>query len=260
MSEERRDGVPPRPDALHPAPPRDGTANDPTPTWGPLEALWVYLTALLTVALLATPFFGLFPDSSTARGLASIAVALAQAGVLLAWLRWRHPGAAAAIGLRAPERLRALLAGIRFGIVLYPATVLVAGTALQALLGFLTGGTVSPPQQIPSDLPPLGVAVFGVYAVVVAPFAEELFFRGILFSALEARRGFGVAALLSSLAFAAVHYVPAPWPDAVLLMAVMIPTGFGLAWIRSRRGSLYASIGAHLAFNVIGLALIAVFR
>ena len=63
-------------------------------------------------------------------------------------------------------------------------------------------------------------------------------------------------ALFSGLLFGLIHYVPAPWPDAVLLMAVMVPTGMAFAWIRARRASLYASIGAHVAFNVIGLVLI----
>ncbi|MFM7719390.1 MAG: lysostaphin resistance A-like protein [Actinomycetota bacterium] len=262
MSEEGRDPVvPPRPDAIHPTAPADpGDGGGPRPTWGAVEALWVYLTGLLTTAMLVTAVLLLVPPSPTANIAASMAVALLQVGLLLAWLRWRHPGALAAIGLRAPGRLRAFRAGVGFGLLLYPATILLAGTALQAILVAITGKDVQPPQQVPSDLTTAGAVLVTVYAVLIAPLAEEFFFRGILATPLVARFGLWRGAFLSSLAFASVHYARGPWADSVLLMGVMIPVGMGLVWIRSRRGSLYASIGAHVVFNVIGLTLIAVYR
>ena len=36
----------------------------------------------------------------------------------------------------------------------------------------------------------------------------------------------------------------------------MVFTGLGLAWIYERRGTVVASMAAHMAFNVVGLVLI----
>lgn len=249
-------GIPPRPDDLHPveAPPPALRAG--VPTWGAGEAVVAYLIGFLGAAILVTPILATFGASSTVNSVANVVVALATLGVLLLWLRLRHPGAVAAIGLRSPRPLRDLRDGILFGLLLYPAVAFVAATLVQTLIRVLTGAEASAPQQVPTDLTPVGTAVVIAYAVLVAPFAEEFFFRGILFGALASRYGFAAGALGSAALFGLIHFVPAPWPDAVLLITVMVPTGFGLAWIRARRGSLYASIGAHLAFNVIGLVLI----
>lgn len=258
--------IPPRPDGLHTSRPTGdpapaGSAPAPSrPSWSPGEALGVYLLGFVISAIAITPFLLSFGDSPTTNIIANSLVALVLIGILAAWLRLRHrEGALEAIGLRSARPLRDLASGVAFGLALYPAVAIVVASGLQIALEAISGTPVSAPEQVPTDLPPLGIAVVVVYAVLVAPVGEELFFRGILFPSIAARTGFWPAALLSGIAFGLIHYVPSPWPDAVLLMSVMVPTGMGLAWIRSRRGSLYASIGSHLAFNVIGLLLIYVF-
>jgi membrane protease YdiL (CAAX protease family) len=251
-------GIPPRPDDLHPVEAASAATapSSATTTWGAGEAIVAYVLGFLGSAILVTPLLTVFGASPTVNSVANVVVALATLGVLVLWLRIRHPGALAAIGLRAARPLRDLRDGVVFGLLLYPAVAFVAATLVQTLIRVLTGAEASAPQQVPTDLSPVGTAVVVAYAVLVAPFAEEFFFRGILFSALASRYGFAAGALGSAVLFGLIHFVPAPWPDAVLLITVMVPTGFGLAWIRARRGSLYASIGAHLAFNVIGLVLI----
>lgn len=251
--------IPPRPDDLHPVAPATpgppGTAVTPT-SWGAGEAVLAYLIGFLGSAILVTPILAVFGTSSTVNSVANVVVAVATLAVLVLWLRLRHPGAVAAIGLRSARPIRDLRDGILFGLVLYPAVAFLAATAVQTIIRIATGAEASAPQQVPTDLTPIGAAIVIAYAVLVAPFAEEVFFRGILFGALASRYGFAAGAIGSALLFGLIHFVPGPWPDTVLLIAVMVPTGIGLAWIRARRGSLYASIGAHLAFNVIGLVLI----
>lgn len=246
--------IPPRPDAMHAAesmPPRSSATS-----WGAGEAVVAYLLGFIGSAILVAPLVTAYGASSTLNSVANAIVAIATLAVLVLWLRLRHPGAIAAIGLRSARPIRDLRDGILFGLVLYPAVAFVAATVVQTLIRVTTGAEASAPQQVPSDLTPVGAAVVIAYAVLVAPFAEEFFFRGVLFGALASRYGFAPGALGSAMLFGLIHFVPGPWADSVLLMAVMVPTGFGLAWIRARRGSLYASIGAHLTFNVIGLVLI----
>jgi CAAX protease family protein len=86
----------------------------------------------------------------------------------------------------------------------------------------------------------LGVAVVGL--VLVAPFAEELVFRGLGFATL------GRYALpLTSALFALAHGLP------VLLIPVAI-AGLALGYMRERTGSVLPGMGVHMSLN--GLALI----
>jgi membrane protease YdiL (CAAX protease family) len=61
-------------------------------------------------------------------------------------------------------------------------------------------------------------------AVLVAPAAEELFFRGILFSAFLARYSVGKAIWFSTTIFALLHLNP--WQGIIAL-----PTGIFFAWL-----------------------------
>ena len=78
---------------------------------------------------------------------------------------------------------------------------------------------------------------------LVAPLAEELLFRGLGFAALGRH-----ALLLTSILFALAHALPA------LLVPVFLG-GRALGWVRRRSGSVYPSLGMHVALNATGLAV-----
>ncbi|HZD78920.1 MAG TPA: CPBP family intramembrane glutamic endopeptidase, partial [Actinomycetota bacterium] len=167
---------------------------------------------------------------------------------------WRQ-----AIGF--PRRLwPEVRSGVGFGIVLYPVITLGVGLLVTVVLSAVSGHQPEAPQQVPPHLSALGVAVAIVYAVIIAPFHEEFFFRGILFRSLRDRYGFGVGAVGSGLAFGLIHYIPSTWYDSALLMTVMVFTGIALAWLYDRRGNVGANMVAHATFNVIGLVLILALR
>jgi membrane protease YdiL (CAAX protease family) len=87
----------------------------------------------------------------------------------------------------------------------------------------------------------LGVAVVGL--VLVAPFAEELVFRGLGFASL------GRYALpLTAALFALAHGLP------VLLIPVAI-AGLALGYIRQRTGSVLPGMGVHMSLNALALIL-----
>ena len=80
---------------------------------------------------------------------------------------------------------------------------------------------------------------------VVAPICEEVLFRGYIFTALRNWRGVLPAALISGLAFGAVHIGSAPAVDLVPLAAL----GFGLCLLYRSTGSLYPCIAGHSLNN-----------
>jgi membrane protease YdiL (CAAX protease family) len=79
----------------------------------------------------------------------------------------------------------------------------------------------------------------------VAPFAEELLFRGLGYSLLEPF-GRWTAILAVGIAFGLYHGLVEALPELALF-------GCTLAWLRSRTGSVYPGMLAHATFNTIGL-------
>jgi len=89
---------------------------------------------------------------------------------------------------------------------------------------------------------PFGVIAVFVLVGVIAPVAEEILFRGVVFSGLRDSWGEGWAIVVSSVLFGVMHLQP----------LVMIPTailGLLLAKVFSMTRSLWASIALHSAYN-----------
>lgn len=85
---------------------------------------------------------------------------------------------------------------------------------------------------------------------VVAPIAEELFFRGFLFGALR-KRGLVVALLVSGGVFGLAHLGGSPLGFIVPLATL----GVLLALVYERTGSLYAAIALHALNNSVAFGL-----
>jgi membrane protease YdiL (CAAX protease family) len=85
---------------------------------------------------------------------------------------------------------------------------------------------------------------------VVAPLAEELFFRGFLFGALR-KRGLLVAAPISGIAFGLAHVASSPIGFIVPLATL----GVILALLYERTGSLYPPIALHALNNSIAFGV-----
>jgi membrane protease YdiL (CAAX protease family) len=260
-------GVPPMPVPAVEVPDRGTSrlAALPPVSWRWWQGVIAYLVVGLVigqvlVAGVIAVVFSIDLTSAAADG-GTIAITIAANFVTVAglawWLRRRHPGATAALGFGpAGARLKEFAIGYGLGLVLYLAVAFGVGLFLTLVFQALFGDQVTVPEQISSDLSSAGRAGAVVLALIVAPVTEELFYRGILFRSVRDRRGFWPGALVSALVFGLVHYVPAPWQDALLLQSVMVFTGFGLSLIYERRGSMIANIAAHMGFNTIGILLI----
>ena len=85
-----------------------------------------------------------------------------------------------------------------------------------------------------------------LWAAVLAPVVEEMYFRGRLQDAFTAKLGPGWAGLVCSLAFAAIHGIPAFLP-AYLVFA------YALLFLRRRTGGLAAPMIAHMINNAFAL-------
>lgn len=133
--------------------------------------------------------------------------------------------------------------------------ILFASGMLQAVLRAATGASPSTnvDQVLGQQSSSLGQAIVVVMAAVGAPFAEELFFRGLALRAF-ARRWGGVWAIVASTAlFAVLHVFGASGAfggRAILVAGIAVyGAAFGAAaWVTGRLGP---SIAAHMTINTL---------
>ena len=218
-------------------------------------AIAVYFLGQLAVGLLAGGF--LAGTGATDIGavdpvlLLAAAVAGQVAGLAAAVLLLRARGAPLA-GVVGPLRPlgRRLAAGAGLGVV-----TMLGSSILVAVLVQLSGSDAAPEQLILDEALAGGArtALALVAAVLLAPVAEELLFRGLLYRALRRRRGVVGALVISSLAFAVVHLDVAVTQPLALVGLTLVGIVMALAYERS--GSLVVPVAAHAAYNGTALAL-----
>jgi hypothetical protein len=84
--------------------------------------------------------------------------------------------------------------------------------------------------------------------LLVAPAAEEVFFRGVVYNAWERERGPWVAVIGSAALFAAIH-------ASLFAMVPIFALGVILALLYRSTGSLAATIALHAGFNAISVTI-----
>jgi membrane protease YdiL (CAAX protease family) len=94
----------------------------------------------------------------------------------------------------------------------------------------------------------------GVLIVGVAPFSEEVFFRGFMYGGLRRRMPVWAAAGISGLIFGLLHYTG---PDSLAVVPQLAVLGILLAWLYERTGSLWLPIMLHVVNNAIAFAILA---
>ncbi|HEY7178265.1 MAG TPA: CPBP family intramembrane glutamic endopeptidase [Gaiella sp.] len=204
-------------------------------------AILVTVLALLSYAAnLAdtgdTPDDLLYRWSSAAAGLVQYAIILA---VVLFIARGLAP---ATLGLVRPASWTGAAGRVAAALV----SIWVIGAVLNVFLEAGKEQGLVPDKWEASRAAPF-VANFVVVAVV-APFVEELTYRGLGFAAVRDAFGSGAAVVVTAVAFGLAHG---------LFVALPVLTIFGLilAWVRLTTGSIYPTIALHGLFN--GIALIA---
>jgi membrane protease YdiL (CAAX protease family) len=129
------------------------------------------------------------------------------------------------------------------------------GLGLVAAWAFLVdrmGWEALRPSQKTKDLIGDGADLWLTFAVVavVAPFCEEVFFRGFAYAGLRRSVGMFLGALLSAALFGIFHVDPAVFVPVFIF-------GIVLAWVYIQTGSIWPSMLAHALNNAVVLAIAA---
>jgi len=221
--------------------------------WG-LSALFVAIGVCAAVFLSVGTVGVLLRLQLTATLALLAGVEMALLGVLLLCLRIEKIEWSRAFGFRQTTVSRALLMGVVFFIAIQP-PLLVLATFRDWIyrlfdLKITTQDLVL--RLMMADSSQL-IAVVIVFAVVVAPLCEEVFFRGLAYPALKQRWGAPAALVIVSLLFALIHlHVPS------LPLLVVLAAGMTLAY--EFTGSLLTPIAMHALFNLLNVIAILLYR
>jgi len=105
--------------------------------------------------------------------------------------------------------------------------------------------------QLGADPGTFAFAAFVVLVTVVAPIAEEFFFRGFFFTVLRGWRGPWLAAVLTGVVFGSIHVGSA----AAVSLVPLAFFGFVLCLIRWRTRALYPCIVLHAVNNCVAVGV-----
>ncbi len=216
--------------------------------WGPRDIVLALLVALgagfTLMALILVPVAAVAGSTDdTAVLVAGLVVTLlfdsALFGSAVVFSIARYHCSWGALGL-GPITMRQFWPGL--GTALLGQIIIAAYAGLVQLVG---PDALLPDTNVPDELfeVRLVLPLAGVATVLVAPLAEETFFRGFVFAGLR-RFGFFWAALASGLLFSAAH----------VSLGGLIPlalVGMLFAWSYHRTGSLWTTIYAHFFFNLV---------
>ena len=130
---------------------------------------------------------------------------------------------------------RGPVAAIFFATLAYAAAATLTMTLMQDHRIMVSG---------PTDLALLGTITANL--VILAPCAEELFFRGWLYTGLRRRLSFWPSFLITASLFAAIH-----WDPNHRRIFLVFPLAVALGLLRELTGSIKPTIALHAVYNLI---------
>ena len=228
--------------------------------WNPESLLWLGCTFMLALAPGAA-IAGLFEDGSVAQMAANITVLPVAIFVsIIVWFQVNHRvyrspvWLADTFGFNRNNTGRCLMLGLVTGLGLVLISMVLALLTSQLIQAF--GDQVEPQKLVTliaeesakkENIPTL--IFFVVMAVVVAPIAEEILFRGILYPAIKQIGYPRLAAIGTALLFALFHV-------NLLTFASLTVVALGLIALYEFTDNLLAPITAHAVFNASNLIML----
>ena len=220
---------------------------------GIVSAVVAYLILILAAMTFLRPAYGFVSSRlgyapSLAPGQPFSEIFATFAYVAMGWYAWRQlREARSSLPLRVPSRADLLIFGGAFIVLLVAdkiddAVLAALGQADHVQIGFesfsvrvhTAAGTA------------FAIALTALTGTVLAPLAEELTIRGLLFGGLASRFGVLPAAILSGIVFGALHGDP-------IFFSILAIEGCFIALAYAATGNLFVPIALHAATNAINL-------
>jgi len=217
---------------------------------GPSILLLLGLVIVIT-NLIALPFASdaaallMGTGEMTLLGTVVILVSTQVALLLVTWLFVVRPRALVGVPVPGPDTPGAIRSGLVWGLAGWFAATLVSAVVV-VVLDLL--GIEPVPQAAEQALAVIDPWVAILAIAIIAPIAEEVFFRGVAFNAWLREGGRRTAYIGSSVLFGVIHLNLVAFVPIVLL-------GLILAWVYERTRNIVAPIVVHAVFNGINVAI-----
>ncbi|UGS39268.1 CPBP family intramembrane glutamic endopeptidase [Capillimicrobium parvum] len=243
---------PERPDGV-PAP---ATATAPPERERPAWPLWTAFAALvcgwLGGSVLGAIVYGIASASGHKGGDSPIGYDLAAnllfdaclVGAAVLFARLAGPVSPRSFGLRTTK----LWPAVGWGFAAY--AVYIVGSLIWLNALGIQDQQDNITTQLIEDPTPVTVAGLAIFAVVIAPMVEELFFRGFVFNAMRSKLPVGWAAVATGVMFGVVHAFGSP----IGFLAPLALLGTVLCLVYWKTGSLLPCIALHSLNNCIALS------
>jgi membrane protease YdiL (CAAX protease family) len=231
-------------------------AGQPAVPWSFLDAAGIFVVFIVLLALVS-PAISTVLGAEMARGALFPVSFAVLAAITLLWVRVRYPGRVGDL-LGGRPTAADLGMGMVHGLAAFFVINMGIGFLLQTIARF-TGADMPEVQQGLREAATDGLIgpVVIVSAVLVAPIAEELFFRGLLFRGLRGPLGAWPAIGISAFVFGLAHYEASNVEGSLYALIVLATFGMHLAWVLDRRRSIAVPIVMHATFNA--LAVVGIF-
>jgi membrane protease YdiL (CAAX protease family) len=244
------------PPALRPSPPGPALAgwagaDDPPRRVIPARAAWWALLGLVAgelVGAVLAGIVGVITGNTSSAGVTLVGELGLWGGMISACLLVSHR-----YGTGSLRRDYTL--GFRPGDIWTGVCIAVGGTVLSAVASGIFAGSRfagSNTQLITGQKDNgVGFAIVTLIVALGAPFFEELFFRGLIRTALAARLGPGRAVVAQGLLFGLAHYEPSNGWGNVAVIVVIAGLGMILGYAAMQTRRLGAGMVGHSLFNLI---------
>lgn len=215
-----------------------------SPPWGAADIARgvgvAVFSAMVLIAIGALAIRGLHLPLSLGTAIISGGLELVLLGAVWVFAKRQYHLSWSALGFRATAG-GGKLAYASLGIVV--SVAIVAGYS--SILRVLGWEDAVPKTPLFDDKDKTGIIVLGAFlAAILAPVAEETFFRGFVFGGLRKSVGPWAAAIMSAALFMLAHISPAVFIPIFLI-------GLVLAWVYLKTGSLWYSILTHMGYNAL---------
>jgi membrane protease YdiL (CAAX protease family) len=108
-------------------------------------------------------------------------------------------------------------------------------------------------ESLGADQGTAGLIVAGCVVMILAPLAEETFFRGFFYASLRTKFGIATAALVDGVIFGLVHY-GFDGLDQLLIIPPLIVLGVIFCLVYEKTGSLWPCVAMHAFNNAVAYA------
>ncbi len=177
----------------------------------------------------------------------------------IVWLVVKHyRGSRRTIGLLKPRWVDALIAACGFAAYFLAYIVLIA--VLQVVIPSLN---LSQQQDIGFQNVTTGGSLILAFLslVVIPPIAEEIIFRGFVYTGFRRKFGFVVATLATSVLFAIPHLLEAKSGGPLWVAGIdTFVLSFILCFLREKTGRLVPGMGVHALKNMVAFSYLFIFH